>query len=298
MPTQSSWPGGHPGSDEIGNARKALAREAIVMQAGLRACSAAGVAAILPLPARQTPRVSWCPRARTQSGVGACPGPGNGATSPSFRFDHQSRLRASGAIARPPIPEVPMEIVVESRMDFKHPQRCQRQRTGRDDRRSKFYEISDNLDAQDRGCSSGRTAFCARTSSAVGRLPNPLDFQLQLDGWCDAVNGRVHRTIRAVPAERLAEERWRMHPLPATMPDCDPRQVVRVPQQPYLRIDRNDYSIDPSFAAAASRSVSRRARWSRSCSTPASLPAPPPPLRRRPDGHGPAAAATERLTGR
>src|SRR4051795_11010166 len=74
MPTQSSWPGGHPGSDEIGNARKALAREAIVMQARLRAWSAAGVAAILPLPARQTPRVSWCPRARTQSGVGALPG--------------------------------------------------------------------------------------------------------------------------------------------------------------------------------------------------------------------------------
>jgi hypothetical protein len=24
--------------------------------------------------------------------------------------------------------------------------------------------------------------------------------------------------------------------------------VVRVPQQPYLRVDRNDYSIDPAFA--------------------------------------------------
>jgi hypothetical protein len=24
--------------------------------------------------------------------------------------------------------------------------------------------------------------------------------------------------------------------------------VVRVPQQPYLRVDRNDYSIDPRFA--------------------------------------------------
>jgi hypothetical protein len=30
-------------------------------------------------------------------------------------------------------------------MDFKRPERCQRQRTGREDRRSKFYEISDNL---------------------------------------------------------------------------------------------------------------------------------------------------------
>jgi hypothetical protein len=31
-------------------------------------------------------------------------------------------------------------------MDFTRPERCQRQRTGREDRRSKFYEISDNLD--------------------------------------------------------------------------------------------------------------------------------------------------------
>ena len=52
----------------------------------------------------------------------------------------------------------------------------------------------------------------------------------------------------AVPADRLAEERQRMRPLPATMPDLDRRQVLRVPAQPLLRIDRNDYSIDPAFA--------------------------------------------------
>ena len=39
-----------------------------------------------------------------------------------------------------------------------------------------------------------------------------------------------------------------MRPLPDPMPDCDRRMVVRVPQQPFLRIDRNDYSIDPAFA--------------------------------------------------
>jgi len=39
-----------------------------------------------------------------------------------------------------------------------------------------------------------------------------------------------------------------MRPLPAQMPACDERFVARVPQQPYLRVDRNDYSIDPVFA--------------------------------------------------
>jgi len=32
-----------------------------------------------------------------------------------------------------------------SRMDFTRPERCQRQRTGQEDRRSKFYETRDNL---------------------------------------------------------------------------------------------------------------------------------------------------------
>jgi len=36
-------------------------------------------------------------------------------------------------------------------MDFTRPERCQRQRTGREDRRSKFYEIWDNLRATHMG---------------------------------------------------------------------------------------------------------------------------------------------------
>src|SRR3954462_5533491 len=88
-----------------------------------------------------------------------------------------------------------------------------------------------------------------RTNFEPGRrFANALDFQLQLDGWCERVNRRGHRTVPAVPAERLAEEHGRMQALPATMPDCDRRQVVRVPQQPFVRVDRNDYSIDPVFA--------------------------------------------------
>ena len=80
------------------------------------------------------------------------------------------------------------------------------------------------------------------------RFANHLDFQDQLDSWCVRVNQRVHRTIRAVPAERLLEERARMRSLPDRLPNTDRRNVVRVPPQPYLRVDRNDYSIDPRFA--------------------------------------------------
>jgi hypothetical protein len=55
----------------------------------------------------------------------------------------------------------------------------------------------------------------------------------------------VHRSTRAVVAERLAEERAVMRPLPTDMPSSDRRFVMRVPAQPYLRFDRNDYSLDP-----------------------------------------------------
>jgi hypothetical protein len=80
------------------------------------------------------------------------------------------------------------------------------------------------------------------------RFANETDFQLQFDGWCDMANQRLHRSLRAVPAERLALERERMRPLPDRLPDLDRRLVTRVPQQPYLRVDRNDYSLDPAFA--------------------------------------------------
>lgn len=38
-----------------------------------------------------------------------------------------------------------------------------------------------------------------------------------------------------------------MRPLPARMPDVDRRQVLRVPAQPFVRVDRNDCSIAPEF---------------------------------------------------
>jgi len=107
--------------------------------------------------------------------------------------------------------------------------------------------ILDAGDAQAKGALERSHRFM-RTNFLPGRrFANELDFQAQLDAWCEKANGRVHRTTRAVPVERLTCERERMRPLPA-IPDVDRRFVTRVAQQPYLRIDRNDYSLDPRFA--------------------------------------------------
>jgi len=76
---------------------------------------------------------------------------------------------------------------------------------------------------------------------------NHLDFQLQLDAWFEKANTRTHKTLRARPIDRLAEEREVMRALPDHAPDVDERWVSRVSPDPYLRFDTNDYSLDPSL---------------------------------------------------
>jgi transposase len=105
--------------------------------------------------------------------------------------------------------------------------------------------VLDAGDCQAKGALERSHRFLHGNFEAGRRFANEQDFQLQLDDWCERINARVHRTTRAVVAERLAEERQRMRPLPASLPDTDRRFVTRVPAQPYLRFDRNDYSLDP-----------------------------------------------------
>lgn len=85
------------------------------------------------------------------------------------------------------------------------------------------------------------------TSFEPGRsFLGPLDFQERLDRWfSERANVRFHRTLRCRPADRLAEELAVMRPLPERLPDTDRRLCTRVPPDPYVRLDTNDYSLDP-----------------------------------------------------
>jgi transposase len=76
---------------------------------------------------------------------------------------------------------------------------------------------------------------------------NERDYQLQLDAWFERANARTHKTLRCRPVDRLQAEREQMAPLPA-FPDLDRRWTTRVPADPYLRLDTNDYSLDPRLA--------------------------------------------------
>jgi hypothetical protein len=88
-----------------------------------------------------------------------------------------------------------------------------------------------------------------RTNFEPGRrFANHLDCQDQLDRWFDdRANLRIHRTLRRAPVEMLTEERAAMRALPKRAPDVERRFVMRVGPDPYLRLDTNDYSLDPAL---------------------------------------------------
>jgi transposase len=86
----------------------------------------------------------------------------------------------------------------------------------------------------------------AETNIEPGRrFANELDFQDQLDAWFAKANGRTHKSLKVRPIDRLADER--LAPLPQPMPGTARRWTVRVPPDPYLRVDTNDYSLDPGL---------------------------------------------------
>ncbi|HEY5260507.1 MAG TPA: IS21 family transposase, partial [Solirubrobacteraceae bacterium] len=62
-----------------------------------------------------------------------------------------------------------------------------------------------------------------------------------LDAWLEKANARTHRGLRCRPIDRLAEELSAMRALPGRELDLDRRFAMRVPPDPYMRFDTNDY---------------------------------------------------------
>jgi transposase len=84
------------------------------------------------------------------------------------------------------------------------------------------------------------------TSFEPGRqFANEIDFAAQLAAWFDRANARTHRGLRCRPVDRLGEDLGAMAPLPLAPPDLDPRIVLRVAPDPYVRVDGCDYSLNP-----------------------------------------------------
>ena len=161
------------------------------------------------------------------------------------------------------------------------------------------WVILDAGDCQAKGALERSHRFVHGNFEAGRRFANQLDFQHQLDGWCERINARVHRTTRAVVAERLAEERQRMRPLPQGLAGHRPalRHARRAAALPAFRPQRLLARPAPRrpprrgarLADRADRGLPRHGR--------ARLP-PRARLRRRPRLHRPRPPARARRAAR
>lgn len=84
------------------------------------------------------------------------------------------------------------------------------------------------------------------TSFLPGRsFASPADFNDQFTDWLAGANTRRVRTIKACPAERLEADRAAMLPLPPAPLHLGWRNRIRLGRDYYVRLDTNDYSVDP-----------------------------------------------------
>ena len=75
---------------------------------------------------------------------------------------------------------------------------------------------------------------------------SPADFNAQLAGWLATVNSRWRRHLECTPADRIAADRAAMIGLPPVAPATGWRRTGRLPRDHYVRLDGNDYSVDPA----------------------------------------------------
>ena len=100
-------------------------------------------------------------------------------------------------------------------------------------------------DPESKGIVERRNGYF-ETSFMPGRhFTSPADFNAQFSQWLTRANARVVRTTRVAPIERLEADLAAMRPLPPTPLHLGWHQRVRLGRDYYVRVDTNDYSVDP-----------------------------------------------------
>ncbi|KRF07290.1 transposase [Nocardioides sp. Soil777] len=86
------------------------------------------------------------------------------------------------------------------------------------------------------------------TSFMPGRtFTSPGDFNTQFTDWLGKANARVVRTIKAAPVDLIDADRAAMLPLPPVPLHLGWRNKIRLGRDYYVRLDTNDYSVDPNL---------------------------------------------------
>jgi hypothetical protein len=85
------------------------------------------------------------------------------------------------------------------------------------------------------------------TSFMPGRqFASPADFNAQFSDWLAVGNARVVRTIKAAPVDLIDADRAAMLALPPVPLHLGWRNRIRLGRDYYVRLDTNDYSVDPA----------------------------------------------------
>jgi hypothetical protein len=85
------------------------------------------------------------------------------------------------------------------------------------------------------------------TSFMPGRtFTSPADFTEQFTTWLETANARTVRTTKASPVDRLELDLAAMLALPPVPLHLGWRNRVRLGRDYYVRLDTNDYSVDPT----------------------------------------------------
>ena len=101
-------------------------------------------------------------------------------------------------------------------------------------------------DPESRGLVERRNGWF-ETSFMPGRtFTSPADFNAKFTDWLSRANTRVVRTIKAAPVDLIDADRAAMLPLPPIPLHLGWRNKIRLGRDYYVRLDTNDYSVDPT----------------------------------------------------
>jgi transposase len=87
-----------------------------------------------------------------------------------------------------------------------------------------------------------RRASCLGAASMMSPTPTPSSHT-----WLRRASMRIHATTKQRPAEAIFEDRGSMLAFPPVLPDPTWRFGVRLPRDHFVRVDTNDYSVNPRF---------------------------------------------------
>jgi transposase len=110
---------------------------------------------------------------------------------------------------------------------------------------TRVHQLKAN-DPESKGVVERRNGFFETSFMPGRRFDSPDDFNAQFSDWRERANRRVVRTIKARPIDLVDADRAAMLALPPVPPRVGWFNQIRLGRDYYVRVDSNDYSVDPT----------------------------------------------------